>query len=115
MNQKLLGRIFPFIPLGIGALLVLFQINWGEPDPQLPVEMMFVLIISCMVSWLFSTAGLFIYKDNLFSYYQKLFRLLSIIYILPAIILALFIPWSLFFSLALFLVGLVFINKNKNA
>lgn len=113
MNQKLMGRIFPFIPLSIGFLLVIFQMRWGESDPQLPIEMMFVIIISCMISWLFSTAGLLIYKDCLFMYYQKLFKILSAIYLLPAVILALFIPWTLFFALAVFLSGIILIKKNN--
>jgi hypothetical protein len=114
MNQKLLGRVFPFIPLGLGILLVIFQMNWGEADTQLPVKMMFVLIISCMLSWLFSLVGLFIYREILFAYYRRIFTILTIVYLFPAIILALFIPWTLFYALTVFLVGFTFITKNKS-
>ena len=112
-NQMLIGRIFPFIPLFLGFLLVFIQKTWGKPDPQLPIALMFVVIISCMISWLFSTAGLFLFRENLFNYYRTLFKIFSIIYILPAIILALFVPWSLVFSLAVFLSGLVMVIKNS--
>ncbi len=112
-NHKTIGFIFPFIPLVLGFLLVFLQKTWGEPDPQLPLVLMFVVIISCMISWLFSIAGLFLFKENLFDYYRTLFMVLSIVYILPAIILALFIPWSLLFSLTIFLTGIIMVIKNR--
>ena len=112
-NQKTIGIIFPFLPLILGFLLVFLQKTWGNPDPQLPMALMFVVIISCMISWLFSIIGLFLFRENLFDYYRTLFMALSIVYILPAIILALFIPWSLLFSLTIFLTGIIMVIRNR--
>ncbi|KUO62557.1 MAG: hypothetical protein APF84_02070 [Gracilibacter sp. BRH_c7a] len=112
-DQKIIGILFPFLPLFLGFLLVFLQKTWGESDSQLPIALMFVVIISCMISWLFSTIGLFLFKESLFDYYRTLFMILSIVYVLPAIILALFIPWSLLFSLTIFLVGITMIIKTK--
>jgi hypothetical protein len=112
MAQRLLGRLFPFIPLGLGLLLIILQLKWGTAeDVQAPVKMMFVLIISCQISWLFATAGLLIYKEILFTYYQQLFKLLAIIYLVPLIILAFFIPWLFLFNLIVFLSGVFIIRK----
>lgn len=113
-NNKIIGYYFPFIPLTIGFLLVLLQTAWGKPDPQRPLALMFVIIISCLISWMFTTAGLAIFKERLFNYYRTLFTAFSVINILPAIILALFIPWSLLFSIAIFVAGLFqIIRHNK--
>ncbi|HHV65337.1 MAG TPA: hypothetical protein GXX46_09730 [Peptococcaceae bacterium] len=112
MAQKLLGRIFPFIPLGIGLLLIFLQLKLGKTgDNQTSLRMTFVLITSCLVSWLFATAGLLIYRETLFTYYKQLFQILSVIYLVPAIILALFIPWSLILNLAIFITGIVIIHR----
>lgn len=113
MKQKLIGRIFPFIPIGLGLLLVFFQVIWGNLDAYPPLKIMFFLIISCLISWLFSIAGLIIYREKLFQYYRILFKVFTIIYLLPAIILALFIPWTLLLTLVIFLVGLLVLNKYK--
>ena len=112
-NQKTVGLIFPFIPLVLGFLLVFFQKTMGKPDPHLPVALMFVIIISCMTSWLFSTVGLYLFRENLSDYYRVIFSILSIVYILPAIILAIFIPWSLLFSVTIFLAGLFMVIRNN--
>ena len=114
MHSKLLGRVFPFIPLMIGLIIIILQSVWGEPDSREPLAMMFVLIICSLVSWLFCALGLIIFKDWLFVYYKKLFQILSIVYLFPAIILALFVRWSLLYSVTIFLIGLVIIQKNKN-
>jgi len=114
MHSKFLGRVFPFIPLLIGLIIIILQSVWGEPDNREPLAMMFVLIICSLVSWLFCVLGLIIFKDWLFVYYKKLFQILSIVYLFPAIILALFVRWSLLYSVTIFLIGLVIIQKNKN-
>ena len=113
MHSKLLGRVFPFIPLLIGIIIIVLQSIWGEPDNRLPMTMMFILIICSMISWFFSVLGLIIFKDKLFAYYKKIFQILSIVYLFPAIILALFIRWTLLYSATVFLIGLVIIKKNK--
>lgn len=113
-NQNIVGRIFPFIPLVLGFLLVFFQKTLGKPDPHLPVALMFVVIIACMTSWLFSTIGLYLFREDLFYYYRTLFKILSVVYILPAVILAIFIPWSLLFSLTIFLAGVIMLIRGPN-
>jgi len=113
MHSKFLGRVFPFIPLLIGLIIIILQSVWGEPDNREPLTMMFVLIICSLVSWLFCVLGLIIFKERLFGYYKKLFQILSIVYLFPAIILALFIRWTLLYSATVFLIGLVIIKKNR--
>lgn len=113
MHQNMIGKVFPFIPLVLGLLVMILAFSWGEPNAQLPIQMMFILIISCMISWLFSTIGLLIYKDYLLTYYMNLFKVLSTVYLLPAIILALFLPWTAILSLAIFLSGVIILRRHK--
>ncbi len=112
-TQKLLGRILPFIPLLIGTVIVIVQMNSGERDTRLSLTLMFVLIISCLISWLFSALGLLLYKESLFDYYKVVFISLSIVYIFPAIFLSLFVPWTLLFTVIIFIAGLFLIRRHK--